>query len=169
MRENDSGDVVVAAVDAVTLNQDVQWDRCARLATPAERRTLGTLRALARLFTAGDGTGPAPSTPPAAPAAPFTGGTARRAIHLLMALAAVAVAAALLLLPWRWEDYHRANGDVGGGADGGRCAQRAELALQIVRDQAFRDRSCASWAISGWQGLVLERTGGPRCAIRISP
>ena len=112
MRGNDSGNVVRDAVDAVTLNQDVQWDRCARLATPAERRTLDTLRALARIFPSGDGTGPAPSTPPATPAAPFAGGVARRAVHLLMALAAVALAATLLLLPWRWEDYHRANGDV---------------------------------------------------------
>lgn len=112
MRGNDSGDVVGDAVDAVTLNQDVQWDRCARLATPAERRTLGTLRVLSRLFTAGGGTGSAPSASAAAPTSPFTGGVARRAVHLLMALAAVAVAAAVLLLPWRWEDYHRANGDL---------------------------------------------------------
>ena len=112
MRGNDSEDIVGEAVDAVTLNQDVQWDRCARLATPAERRNLGTLRALSRIFTAGDGTAPAPSASPAAFATPFAEGIARRAVRLLMALAAVAVAAALLLLPWRWEDYHRANGEV---------------------------------------------------------
>lgn len=55
MGRDDSRDVVGDAVDAVTLNQDVQWERCERLVTPAERRALGTLRALAPLFTAGDG------------------------------------------------------------------------------------------------------------------
>ncbi len=113
MRRDDSGDVVGDAIDAVTLNQDVQWDRCARLATPAERRALDTLRALARVFTtAGDGAGRASSTSPPGPAVPFAGGSARRVVHVLMALAAVGVAAALLLLPWRWEDYHRAHGDL---------------------------------------------------------
>ena len=100
MGRDDSRDVVGDAVDAVTLNQDVQWDRCARLATPAERRALDTLRALARVFTtAGDGAGRASSTSPPGPAVPFAGGSARRVVHVLMALAAVGVAAALLLLP----------------------------------------------------------------------
>ena len=102
MGRDESRDVVGDAVDAVTLNQDVQWERCERLATPADRRALSTLRALAPLLKAGDGAGRVSSTSPATPAAPFAGGFARRLVHLLMALAAVAVAAALLLLPWRW-------------------------------------------------------------------
>ena len=112
MRRDDSGDIVDDAVDAVTLNQEVQWERCAQLATPPERRTLGTLRTLAPLFTAGDGEDRA--SPPSATglAVPFAGRPAARVVHLFMAFAAVGVAAALLLLPWRWEDYHRAHGDL---------------------------------------------------------
>ncbi len=112
MRRDDSRDIVDDAVDAVTLNQDVQWERCAQLATPPERRTLGTLRTLAPLFTAGDGADRA--SPPSATgvAVPFASRPAARVVHLLMAFAAVGVAAALLLLPWRWEDYHRAHGDL---------------------------------------------------------
>ena len=41
-------DVVVEVAEALTLNQDVQWDRCARLATPASRRALDGLRVVAR-------------------------------------------------------------------------------------------------------------------------
>ena len=78
MGRDDSRDVVGDAVDAVTLNQDVQWERCERLATPAERRALGTLRALAPVFRTGAGVGRASSTSPATPAALFAGGFARR-------------------------------------------------------------------------------------------
>ena len=106
------GDVVGDAVDAVTLNQDVQWERCARLAAPAERRALGTLRELSRIFAGSDVAGLAPSTALEPPVGFRAGAFIRRAVHVLMAVAAVQVAATLLLLPWRWEDYHRAHGDV---------------------------------------------------------
>ena len=36
--------------DAVTLNQDVQWERCARLAAAADRRALDNLREVTRAF-----------------------------------------------------------------------------------------------------------------------
>jgi len=106
------GDVVGDAVDAVALNQDVQWERCARLATPPERRALDTLRELSRIFAGSDAAGLAPSTALEPPVGFRAGAFIRRAVHVLMAAAAVQVAAALLLLPWRWEDYHRAHGDV---------------------------------------------------------
>ena len=112
MRRDDSGDIVDDAVDAVTLSRDVQWDRCAQLATPAQRRALWTLRTLVPIFTGVDGADRASSSSSAAPAVPFPGRFARRVVLLLMALAAVGVATALMLLPWRWEDYHRAHGDL---------------------------------------------------------
>ncbi len=105
MHKADSRDVVGDAVDAVTLNQDVQWERCARLATPAECRALDTLRSLARLFTGSD----AARTMPVSGEA---GGFTRRAVPALMSLAAGALALTLLLLPWRWDDYYRAHGDL---------------------------------------------------------
>ncbi len=111
MRKDDSRDVVGAVVDAVTSSQEVQWERCVRLATPAERRTLARLHALAPLFRAGDGAEPSPSTS-SAPATPFAGRFTGPAVHVLMALAAGAVAMAVLLLPSRWEDYHRDHGDL---------------------------------------------------------
>ena len=110
MRKDNPGDVVGEAVNAVMLNQEVQWERCAQLATPAERRALDMLRALVPVFfTAGKDTERASS---AAPAVPFEGRFTRRAVHVLMAAAATAITAALLLLPWRWEDYHAAHGDL---------------------------------------------------------
>ena len=112
MTRDAPGDIVADAVDAVTLNQDVQWERCARLATPSERRALGTLRELSRIFADSGPAGLAPSTAPE-PSVGFRAGTfIRHAVHVLMAAVAVQVASVLLLLPWRWEDYHRAHGDV---------------------------------------------------------
>ena len=112
MRRDDSRDFVGEAVDAVTLNQDVQWDRYARLATPAERRALDTLRPLARFLAPAAEAGRASSFSPTRVAVPFTGRFPRRVIHVLMALAAAGVATALLLLPWRWDDYHRTHDDI---------------------------------------------------------
>ena len=113
MPEDAPGDVVGDAVDAVTLNQDVQWERCASVATPAERRALDTLRDLSRIFAGSDTAGLAPSTA-LEPPVELSRRRAfiRRAVHVLMAAAAVQVAATLLLLPWRWYDYHRAHGDL---------------------------------------------------------
>ena len=105
-------DVVGDVVDAVTLNQDVQWERCARLATPVERRTLDTLRELSRIFEGSDAAELAPLTTLEPAVDSRVGLFIRRAVHVLMAAAAVQVAATLLLLPWRWEDYHRAYGDL---------------------------------------------------------
>ena len=105
-------DVVGDAVDALTLNQDVQWERCARLATPSERGALDTLRELSRIFADSDPAGLAPSTAPEPSVGHGAGTFIRRVVHVLMAAVAVPVASVLLLLPWRWEDYHRAHGDM---------------------------------------------------------
>ena len=110
MSKSDSRDVVGDAVDAVTLNQDVQWERCAKLATPAERRALNRLRRFARLFATIDATGRASVTSPAPLA--FASGFSGRAVNVLMALAAVEALLTLWLLPWHWDDYYRVHGDV---------------------------------------------------------
>ena len=78
MSERGSRDVVGEAVDAVTLGQDVEWERCARLATPAERRALDRLRRFTRLFPAIDAAGRGSAATPA----PFAlgSGFTRRAV-----------------------------------------------------------------------------------------
>ena len=47
MGEEERDRLVVDVADALTLNQDVDWDRCAREATPASHRTLDNLRVVA--------------------------------------------------------------------------------------------------------------------------
>ena len=79
--------------------------------TPAERRALDKLRRFARLFATIDATGHESTTSPTPLA--FASRPSRRAGNVLMALAAAEVALVLLLLlPWHWDDYHRAHGDV---------------------------------------------------------
>ncbi|MXY24558.1 MAG: serine/threonine protein kinase [Acidobacteria bacterium] len=110
MSDSDTRDVVDDAIDAVTLNQDVQWERCARLATPVERRALDRLHRFTRLFRSSEATGPGSATS-SAPLR-FSSGFARRGVHILMALAAVELLFTLSLLPWHWDNYHQAHGEV---------------------------------------------------------
>ena len=111
MRSDKPDVLVVDAADAVTLNQEMDWDRCASIASPADRRLLDSLRALARLFSGGDAVRHRPLNSPVTPVA---GGVfARRAVQFLMAIAAVEVAAALVLLPWGWNEYYQTHGDLG--------------------------------------------------------
>ena len=111
MGNDDRDDLVSEVADAVAWNQDVQWDRCARRANPAGRRMLDNLRALAPVFASPDTAGPR-SLASATAAGPSAGVFARRAVNPLIAIAALEVAAALVLLPWRWDDYHGVHGDV---------------------------------------------------------
>ena len=112
MHKDDSRDVVGEAVDAVTSNRDVQWEGRAKLATPAERRALDALRSLARLFVGSDAARAASSTSRATSVSGDAGGFTRLAVPALMSIAAAEVAFTLLLLPWRWGDYHSAHGDL---------------------------------------------------------
>ena len=112
MRNDDHDEVVVDAADAVTLNQDVQWDRCARLATPAGRGALAKLRSLSRAFAGGHAAEHAPLNSAATRMDPYAGVFVRRFLAAIIAIAAVDAAAGLLLLPWAWGDYHRAHGDL---------------------------------------------------------
>ena len=109
---NNRRDVVADVADAVTLNQDVQWNRCARLAAPAERRLLDNLGVLAQVFASGRAAGDREAISTATSRVPQAGVFVRRVLRALVAVAAVEVVAALMLLPWMWDDYHRAHGDV---------------------------------------------------------
>ena len=108
--ERDERDkLVVDVADALTLNQEVDWERCARQATAANRRALDNLRLIAGVFAGVRVAGDASTS-----AGPETraGVVVRVAVRALLAVAAVEVAAALLLLPWAWEDMRRDLGDL---------------------------------------------------------
>ena len=102
------GGLVVEIADELTRNQTVQWERCARLAAPADRAALDNLRAIAPAILGRDAPGDAP---PAGPGSSWSA-LARWGTRVLGAIAAIEVASALLLLPWFWGDYHREHGDV---------------------------------------------------------
>ena len=105
------GDLVTDVADALTRNQEVQWEGCARLATPANRRALDNLRALAGAFKDRI-TGRVASS---ADGDPLYGSIlVRRAAQAIIAIAAIEVAAALILLPWAWDDFRREYGDAAG-------------------------------------------------------
>ncbi len=104
----DRKDPIADAADAVTLNQDVQWDRCAKLTAPGEHWALDNLRALARIFAASPAADPESSV--AARSNPYGGTLVWWAVRLLIAVSAVEVAATLVLLPWEWDDYYREHG-----------------------------------------------------------
>ena len=111
MRNEDPDDIVVDAADAVTLNQDVQWERCARLAAPASRGALDNLRTLSRAFASGHGSGHAPVNPALSDSEPYAGPFVQRVLKAIMAIAVVEVVVGLALLPWAWGDYHRQHGE----------------------------------------------------------
>ena len=105
-RDNRVGEVA----DALTLDQRVQWERCARLAAGAEREQIENLRVIERVLASRPAAGPAVET---VPATRFYGSAAvRHAVHALIAIASIEVAATLLLLPWAWGDFYRAHGEV---------------------------------------------------------
>ena len=132
-------DVVVDVAEALTLNQDVQWDRCARLATPASRRLLDGLRVVARVREAFHAVADAsPGSSAATTAEPPAGVFVRRAAYALIAVAAVEVAATLVLLAWVWDDYHREYGDLAVYFDGvliGNVSSACVLLLAMRRDR----------------------------------
>ena len=102
-------DLVLEVADALTRSQEVQWERCARQATPAKRRSLDNLRALAGAISDRIRTGAAPSiTDEALCANVFL----RRVAQAVIAIAAVEVTATLILLPWFWDAYRREHGDI---------------------------------------------------------
>ena len=103
-------DLVADVADALTRNQEVEWERCASLSTSDNRRALGNLRALARTFR--DQIAAGAASPPADDAL-YSSVLVRRAAQAIIAIAIVQVAAALILLPWAWDDYRQEHGAFG--------------------------------------------------------
>ena len=110
MSIEDRDDLVGDVADAITLDQKVQWERCARLAAGDDREKIENLRVIERVLASRPVAGPAPETVRAA--RPYGSALVRRVVHVLIAIATIEVAATLLLLPWAWGDYLREHGEV---------------------------------------------------------
>ena len=102
MGEDGRDRVVVEVADALTLDQDVDWDRCAREAAPASRRTLENLRLVAGLLA--DFRAPGDT----AAASGLPGGVAVCfAVRALVVFAALWAAASLMVGLWGWDEFRR--------------------------------------------------------------
>ena len=110
MSTDDRDDLVGDVADALTLDQKVQWERCARLAAGAEREQIENLRVIERVLASRPAAGPAAAAVPATRL--YGSAVVRRVVHALIAIASIEVAATLLLLPWAWGDFSRAHGEL---------------------------------------------------------
>ena len=113
MTDYERDDLVVDVADALTRDQPVSWDRCERLATPANRWVLGNLRAFSRIFAggrsgAGDGWGVGAGSEPAL----YGGRLVRAGVYALVTYAAVQTAATVGLFWWGWDELYRASGEL---------------------------------------------------------
>ena len=155
MRNEDPDDVVVDAADAVTLNQDVQWERCARLVAPASRGVLDNLHTLSRPFRSDHAAGDAAAGSPLSRSEPYAGPFVRRFLKALVAVAAVEAAAALALLPWAWGDFRREHGDYAVWVTNALVAHAATAGLLLLAGR--RDRR--TWLLGGY--FLLTATLAP--------
>ena len=112
MSDDHRNDLIADVADALTLDDDVQWDRCAELASRADREKLENLRVIARVFSSRRRAGQTPAAPRETGPDPRAGTFMGRVFRVLMAIAAVEVGVALILLPWSWTEYHRQHGDL---------------------------------------------------------
>ena len=110
MSTDDRDDLVGDVADALTLDQKVQWERCARLAAGADREKIENLRVIERVLASRPLAGQASETAEATRT--YGSAVVRRAVHVLIAIATIEVAATLLLLPWARGDYLREHGEV---------------------------------------------------------
>ena len=110
MSTEDRNDLVGDVADALTLDQKVQWERCARLAAGADREKIENLRVIERVLAIRPAAGQASESAEATRT--YGSAVVRRAVHVLIAIATIEVAATLLLLPWAWGDYLREHGEV---------------------------------------------------------
>ena len=102
MGEDGRDRVVDEVADALTLDQDVDWDRCAREAEPASRRTLENLRLVAGLLA--DFRAPGDTAADSG----LPGGVAVRfAVRALIVFAALWAAASLMVGLWGWDEFRR--------------------------------------------------------------
>ena len=112
MGEQERDRLVVDVADALTLNQDVDWDRCAREATPARRRTLENLRLVADLLADFRAAGETAAGERAAGSHLPGGVFVRLALRALIAFATLWVVALVSLGLWGWNDFRREYGDL---------------------------------------------------------
>ena len=113
MKDYDRDDLVVDVADALTLHHEVQWDRCERLATPANRWVLENLRAFSGVLAGGrSGTGDAWPGWAGSRSAPFAGPLVRAVVYALITFAALQTAASVGLIGWGWDTLYRENGDL---------------------------------------------------------
>ena len=113
MKDYDRDDLVVDVADALTLHHEVQWDRCERLATPANRWVLENLRAFSGVLAGGrSGTGDAWPGWAGSRSAPFAGPLVRAVVYALITFAALQTAASVGLIWWGWDTLYRENGDL---------------------------------------------------------
>ena len=112
MGEEERDRLVVDVADALTLNQDVDWERCAREAAPASRRTLDNLRLVADLFASFRVQGEEAAGETAMGSRLPGGVVVRLAVRALIAFAALWVAALVLLGLWGWNDFRREYGEL---------------------------------------------------------
>ncbi len=112
MGEEERDPLVVDVADALTLNQDVDWDRCAREATPAKRRTIENLRLVADLLADFRAQGEAAAGETAMGSHLPRGVFVRLAVRALIAVAALWVTALVALGLWGWNDFRREYGDL---------------------------------------------------------
>ena len=110
MSTDERDDLVDDVADALTLDQKVQWERCARLAAGEDREKIENLRVIERVLASRPVAGPAPET--VQPTRRYGSALVGRVVHVLIAIATLEVAATLLLLPWAWGDYLREHGEV---------------------------------------------------------
>ena len=112
MGEEERDRLVVDVADALTLNQDVDWDRCAREAAPASHRTLDNLRLVADLLAGFRAQGEEAAGETAMGSRLPGGAVVRLAVRALIALAALWVAALVSLGLWGWNDFRREYGEL---------------------------------------------------------
>ena len=112
MGEEERDRLVIDVADALTLNQDVDWDRCAREATPASHRTLENLRVVADVLASCRVQGEEAASETAIGSRLPGGVFVRLAVQALIAFAALWVAALVALGLWGWNDFRREYGDL---------------------------------------------------------
>ena len=110
MSTDNRDDLIGEVADALTLDQKVQWERCARLAADADRDKIENLRVIQRVLASRPAAGPAAATVQATRS--YGSAVVGRAVQALIAIASIEVAVTLLLLPWSWGDYYREHGEV---------------------------------------------------------
>ena len=109
--DNGQKDLISDLADALTLDREVQWDRCAKRALPADRDKLRNLKIISGVLRSRPAAGQTSGTAPATSLDPRVGPFVRWAVKALVAIAAVEVTAALIVLAWSWEAYFGEQGD----------------------------------------------------------